>query len=128
MHDVRCVMCTAFFEDEGVVTFTLKVKELPTVLQNAECDASDGSCLNTTLYCLSTCSNVRICIGRPQQMKANQASSCAAEGLQIRGFARQAASIASTRQSNQKRNPRSVATMVTNESELISLAMPPLLH
>ena len=65
-----------------------------TVLQNAECYASDGSCLSTTL-------------------EANQASLCTAEGLQIRGFARQAASIASTRQSNQKRNPRSVATKVT---------------
>ena len=78
-----------------------------------------------------TCSNVRIWTKRPEQMEANQASLCAAEGLhglQIRGFARQAASIASTRQSNQKRNPRSCNKGDRSENELISLAMPPLLH
>ena len=85
-----------------------------TLWQNAQCDASDdGSCLNTTLRCLPPCSNVRIWIRRPEQMEANQASLCPAEGLQIRGFARQAASMASTRQSNQEQNPRSIATKVT---------------
>ena len=57
-----------------------------TLLQNAQCDASVGSCLNATLCCLPPCSNVRIWIRRPQQMEANQASLCAAEGLQIRGL------------------------------------------
>lgn len=49
----------------------------------------------------------------PERTEANQASLRAAEGSQIRGFARQAASTASTRQSNQKRKPRSIATKVT---------------
>ena len=46
-------------------------------------------------------------------MAANQASLWAAEGLQIRGLARQAASITSKKQSNQKQNRRSVAKKVT---------------
>ena len=59
-------------------------------------------------------------VGRNRK-EANQASLRAAEGLQIRGFAPQAASTASTTQSNQKRNPRGD----WSESKLISPAMFP---
>lgn len=115
LRDVRCLMCTYicvqhFLRMKGLQHSHHNCMQPATLLQNAQCDASVGSCLNATLCCLPPCSNVRIWIRRPQQMEANQASLCAAEGLQIRGFAQQAASMASTKQSHQKRDPGSIAT------------------